>query len=217
RVTVFNAAGEEVVGRVSAVDRDGLEIAVEQRRMIAPPGGGGLTLAAAMPKGARGDWIIEKTAELGVSAVWPLQAARGLLQPGAKRLDKWRRIAREANKQSGRHFVMQLGESLDVAQLAGRLADFDAAWLTDSSGADPSSVGVAERGQDARRMLAIVGPEGGFEHDEIARLRSAGAALIRLGPHMLRVETAAIAAAAVWAARMSARVISASSDSEMNP
>ncbi len=201
-VSLFDGNGGEAVGVVSEVSRSALQVLVHQRFVAAEPTGRRLTLAVAVPKGERGDWMIEKAAELGVVAVWPLLTARGVVRPGLGRLAKWRRMTIESNKQSGRSRLMEICEPLDIDEALRRFAQFARVWLASPDAADSSdaSAMVADSFQ-SQADLALIGPEGGWEESERACLVNGGARPLRLGPHILRVETAAVAAAAVWAFR----------------
>jgi len=192
-VSLFDGRGTEVIGRVTRVHRDMVELEVSQRSAIAPPASS-VTLAVAMPQGPRAEWLIEKAAELNVAAVWPLRCERGVVVPGANRIDKWRRIAREANKQSGRHFIMEIATPLERPDLLSKRAGFDQIWLADPDGGPPPAVATRQP-----RSLVIIGPEGGFTEPERATILAAGARSVRLAANILRIETAAVAAAAIWA------------------
>ena len=141
-----------------------------------------ITLVCALPRGNRGDWLVEKATELGVAAIVPLDAQRSVLRAGEGRLDRWRRIATEAAEQCGRAVV---------PTLAGAVPD-DALVLV----ADPSalrSVGEAiERAGHPSAVALDVGPEGGWADEERVAFREEGVQFVGLGPRTLRVETAAL-------------------------
>lgn len=201
-ISLFDGNGGEIVGVVVDVSRSALLIAVQQRFVAPEPGGRRLTVAVAAPKGERGDWMIEKCAELGVAAVWPLLTARSVVRAGAGRLVKWRRMAVESNKQSGRSRLMEIVEPMDIDEALRRFRSFAAVWLAspdaDESAEAPDVVSDTVQPQDD---LVLIGPEGGWDDSERARLVASGARALRLGQHVLRVETAAVTAAAIWACR----------------
>lgn len=195
---LFDGCGGEVDARIEGVEHDALLARVTARRMTAPDPAAqpcaNLTIATAIPKGPRAEWMVEKLAELGVAALWPLQAQRSTVDPRPARLEKWRRIVREACKQCGRNDFMQVDEPICIEQLIERRTAFGAMFLCDAAG-------VALRPADVDRsgagVLALIGPEGGWTADERTALLEAGARTLRIAPHTLRVETAAIAAAAL--------------------
>mgnify|MGYP000595609091 CR=1 FL=1 len=160
-----------------------------------------IVLAAAWPKGKRAATLVEKCVELGADEIVPLRCARSVVLKAAAGagMDRLRRIADEAAKQSGRATVAVIGDERTPSQLLERLPAGAAAALLDPRAEGP----LVEFLQDSRRATAwcfLVGPEGGFTPDEIEAARRLGAIAVRLGPHVLRVETAALAACAVAAA-----------------
>ncbi|MBM4415230.1 MAG: RNA methyltransferase, partial [Chloroflexi bacterium] len=171
---------------VAAAARDAVTLALGATLPALPESPVPLTLACAFPRGGRGDWLVEKATELGVAQLLPLDADRSVLQPGAGRHERWRRIAIEAAEQCGRAVVPAFGG----APPPGALVVV----------AEPSAA------LDARAALATVptpqaivlhiGPEGGWTPDELARFVAGGAHLVALGPRLMRVETAALVAAA---------------------
>jgi 16S rRNA (uracil1498-N3)-methyltransferase len=162
-----------------------------------------LTIAAAVPKGDRADWMVEKLSELGAAEFVPLAAARSVVLPeGRNKRDRWVRIATEAAKQSRRVGVMRVGELTPLAQALKTLnTDSQPAWyFATELEARPVPIGeaIAALGS-AKAVTAFVGPEGGWTPDELRAFESSGARAVRLAESILRVETAAVAAAAVVA------------------
>jgi 16S rRNA (uracil1498-N3)-methyltransferase len=152
-----------------------------------------LTLAVAAGDRDRFSWMVEKAVELGVTRIVPLETARsagvatGIRDAHLRRL---RRHALEATKQCGVAWAVQVEEPLSVDDFRGRpLAG--SGWLADRAGAPPPT----RLGENA--LTVVIGPEGGFADAERTGLVAAGYLPIVLGPHALRFETAALAAAAL--------------------
>lgn len=197
-VEVFDDAGNVATGVLIATGRD-LAVNVTSLHHSSPKAFE-LIVAAAVPKGERADWMIEKLSELGVATFIPLAAARSVVLPeGKNKRERWMRIATEAAKQSRRSGVMRIGEltSLqDVIRSIGA-ATHQVGWYF-STGIDARSVITAvAKLQGVRSIVALIGPEGGWTDDELAAFASAGVTAVRLTDTVLRVETAAVAAAAV--------------------
>src|SRR5437868_3726832 len=133
-------------------------------------------VAAAAPKGARLDWMIEKLAELGVAEFIPVRFARGVVEPGEGKRRRLEKIAVAAAKQSGAP-VMTIGPDQTVDQLPPD------SWLAAPGGMERPPTGGG---------CVVVGPEGGLTSEEEARF----ARRFSLGPTILRIETAAVVAAA---------------------
>jgi 16S rRNA (uracil1498-N3)-methyltransferase len=151
-----------------------------------------LTLAVGAGDRDRFAWVVEKATELGVTSVIPLETERTAGVASRVRiqhLERLRRHALEAVKQSGAAWATQVERPVSIGELSARplLAQ---GWVADADGAAvPAVVGKTP-------LTVVIGPEGGLTADELDRLRGAGYTAVRLSPHTLRFETAAIAAAA---------------------
>lgn len=163
----------------------------------------GLTLAVALLKGEKFDLVVQKATELGASRVSPVLTRRADVRPrdaegGSKRVERWRRLALEAAKQSGRARVPAVDEPLNFIDVVGGTAA-------------PGSLRVlfAERGgvgldvvhdaasSRASAVAALVGPEGGWDDEEIELARAHGWSVVTLGGRTLRAETAAVVVCAL--------------------
>ena len=190
--------GEGLVGTGRLVQegkRWGVEVAALER--VARPAE--LTLAVAAGDRDRFAWVVEKATELGVTSVIPFESERtaGVASRlRAQHLERLRRHALEAVKQSGAAWATRVEEPVSLAELASR-PPAGQGWVADAGGTAPPAM----LGQTP--LTILIGPEGGLTPGELTTLRDAGYAAIRLGPNTLRFETAAIvAAAAAVAARL---------------
>jgi 16S rRNA (uracil1498-N3)-methyltransferase len=159
-----------------------------------------ITLAAALFKFDRFEWMVEKATELGVERIQPVEAARtdkGLFEASGKRAERWRRIAREASQQSRRLRLPEIADALKLAQAFEDAAG--ARYFLDEAGA-PALLSILDRSQPApARVSLAVGPEGGWTDTERELARQAGWLAAGLGAGILRTETAAVAGlAVVW-------------------
>jgi 16S rRNA (uracil1498-N3)-methyltransferase len=153
-----------------------------------------VTLCAALIKFDRFEWMVEKATELGVAAIQPIAAERsetGLLAAAGKRLERWRRIARESSEQSRRATMPEIltPVRLDAASAAGYATRIR---LEEQAGAPL----LAQVLPAADPMAILIGPEGGWTEGERERLAGQWTA-VSLGNQILRAETAAVAALAV--------------------
>jgi 16S rRNA (uracil1498-N3)-methyltransferase len=165
-----------------------------------------VTLAIAVYKFDRMEWAIEKATELGVTAIAPMIAQRTekhLAQAAHKRSERWRRIAREAAKQARRSDVPTI---YDPAALAERVrADSAATRIVLAEQERTRTLrhaleeALASTGDETPALEIAIGPEGGWAPSEEALYDANGWRAVSLGPRILRVETAAIAALAVVA------------------
>jgi len=196
----FDGRGGEARGRVVSVRGAAVEIELIERPRTAARART-LSLAVAMPKGARADWLVEKAAELGVAALTPLRTARTVAAATEEKVRRWRRISAAAAKQSRGAYEMRLEGPCELSEYAGRAAAEGALLLTADLGAGADPIVPFLLGTDETDLRAVVGPEGGWTDAELSLLRGAGARRVRLAATVLRVETAAVALAAVWSAQ----------------
>ncbi|MGH7578694.1 MAG: RsmE family RNA methyltransferase [Gemmatimonadales bacterium] len=183
--------GEGLVGSGRLV-RAGKSWGVELISAELAPRGMDLTLAVGAGDRDRFTWVVEKATELGVTSVIPLECERtaGVASRlRAQHLERLRRQALEAVKQSGAAWAARVEEPMSLGTLAGRPIA-GKGWVADGGGAPvPALLGD-------NPLTIVIGPEGGLTAAELERLRGAGYRPVSLGPHTLRFETAAIAAAA---------------------
>jgi len=158
-----------------------------------------LTLAVAAPKAHRQSYLIEKCTELGVVGIWPILSERSVSRPNAPVLEKWRRRAVEAAKQCEQSWVpnIELVQTFDRA--VNRCGEFDAACLSHPDVSVGSFQKFLVDQLAGSGVLVFIGPEGGWTDHELHLARSAGVKPVTLGPHILRTETAAVAACAAVA------------------
>jgi len=199
-VVLFDGSGREAAGRIVAVSRASFEVELGEIIESATRPTSDLTIAAAIPKGDRADWLVEKCAELGVTALSPLLCERSVVRPGDAKLDRLRRKATEAAKQSGRAVEMRITAPSDLPALIAGLPPGAILNYGDPRGARRSWIECLLSRPSTPRLVEFlcIGPEGGFSEAECHILESADAEAVRLSDAVLRVETAAVAAAAAW-------------------
>jgi len=198
RVTLADGAGGVAVGAVEVASVRGAEVAVETLQVVPPPARPDVTVALGVLHGQAMDWAVQKVVEVGVGRFVPVVAERSQLgvRPARGRVEHWRRVARQALKQCRRPWAMEVEDPRSVEDLAplgrsggGLVAD----PLGDSLDTLPSRSAA----------LLLVGPEGGLTGAEIRLLAGEGWRTLRLGPHVLRAETAAVVGAALLVNRWS--------------
>ncbi|MBV8368892.1 MAG: 16S rRNA (uracil(1498)-N(3))-methyltransferase [Candidatus Eremiobacteraeota bacterium] len=153
-----------------------------------------ITVAQAVPKGQKMDLVVEKATELGAHAIVPVRSARVIgHDTSPAKLERWRRIAKSAAQQSGRTRVPDVADVHDWSALLATFPCYDRVYVPWEL-ADPAPLrDVFEHDlAGVRDVLVVIGPEGGFSAEEVARARDAGARAISLGRRILRTETAAL-------------------------
>lgn len=194
-VVLFDGNGGEHDAHVTALGRGSVTLAVTGRRDAGRESPLHLELAQAIARGERMDFAIAKAVELGVQAIQPLFCARGQVKLEGARLEKklghWQRVAVSAAEQSGRERVPEVREPQRLPE-----------WLPEAPGGeklvlDPEAAAGPGDLPRANRACLLIGPESGFDDRELDAARAAGFTPIRLGPRVLRTETAGPAALAV--------------------
>jgi 16S rRNA (uracil1498-N3)-methyltransferase len=192
-VCLFNGDGREYPACVHAVARKAVQIEIlhvlEPRRELSFV----LEVAAPLPKGDRGQFLVEKLTELGATTFAPLSCQRSVVHPREGKLDKLHRHVIEASKQCGRNVLMKTRD-LEAWDSYCRPANPGEVCLLAHPGGTEQVEQVLGPPQ-ATTVRGAVGPEGGFTDAEVALARDRGWRLIDLGPRILRVETAALALA----------------------
>jgi 16S rRNA (uracil1498-N3)-methyltransferase len=193
-VTVADGSGSWRPYRVAGVTGTGVRLDatgdLAQEPALAPR----LAVAFALTKGDKPELVVQKLTELGVDRIVPVLAERSVSRPDPDRAagaaERWRRIAREAARQCRRATLPAVEELVPLAALAGH----PALIVAERGGGPADALDPAPGGE----MLVVVGPEGGLAPAEVEALKPWGR--LGLGPHVLRAETATLAAATVLTA-----------------
>jgi len=154
------------------------------------------TLAFGILKAPRVEFLFEKCTEMGVTAFQPLVTSRTVPQweEGERKLKRFERIIVSAMKQSLRSLAPKIRPLLDLRDFLTTIPNYDHALVAWEEARHQLRERLTPR--RVRRLLLVIGPEGGFAQDEIEALTAAGAKVFSLGPRRLRAETAAVAALA---------------------
>jgi 16S rRNA (uracil1498-N3)-methyltransferase len=200
RVVLFDGAGAEFQAVVQQIGRSEVELSILSRDEVDRELPIHLTLGIALPKGDRQKWLVEKAVELGVTRIVPLRTQRGVAQPVEQALQRLRRSVIEASKQCGRNRLLQIDDPRGWSDFVDDAAAVPCRLLANPQGFHKTSqIPIPEELPD--RVSLAVGPEGGFTSEEVTQAVAAGWHTVDLGPRILRVETAALALAAVVAQR----------------
>jgi 16S rRNA (uracil1498-N3)-methyltransferase len=198
-LTVFDGSGGEFGARIEEFRRDSVVLAVEDHRLLERESPLRLTLAQGISRGERMDWVIQKATELGTSRIVPLFTKRSMVRLDEKQADRklqhWRAVAIAACEQCGRNRIPELAAPVDFFDVLPAEASGATRLLLSPTG----DLRIEDLGQDVRQgaskgITVLIGPEGGLEDVEQEAALAAGFKAVRLGPRVLRTETAAIAA-----------------------
>ncbi len=199
-VVLFDGSGDEFPARVDTLRRSEVQLVVLERRTIDRELAHRLILGVALPKGDRQRWLVEKAVELGVTQLVPLETARSVAQPNEKAIDRLHRGVIEASKQCGRNRLMEIASPQHWPEF---VASHDSVPLRLLAHPSPELRPPALLPSMSGPVAIGVGAEGGFTDDEVALAIGHGWQPISLGPRILRIETAALALAALVAMNVS--------------
>jgi 16S rRNA (uracil1498-N3)-methyltransferase len=193
-LTLFNGRGGEYGGRIEEMHRDSVRVSVLEHRNEERESPFHLTLAQGISRGERMDWVVQKATELGVSRIAPLFTERSVVhldeKQAAKKVQHWRAIAIAACEQSGRNQVPEIDAPIGLYDLLEkRTAGAVALLLSPGAALRITDVPAAEAG-----AMVLIGPEGGLAQVEQETALRSGFTPVRLGPRVLRTETAAVCA-----------------------
>ena len=158
-----------------------------------------MTLAQALIKNDHFDFVVEKTTELGVKRILPIQTERSLVAPRQNRNDRWQKIALSSMKQSRRSVLPVIEAPVPFSQLLKRVSAYDRRIIFHES-ADVSFQAYHQNltHRPPQSTLVVIGPEGGFTDSEIAAARDVRLDVVSLGRRRLRSETAAVCAVSMF-------------------
>ncbi len=193
KICLTDETGIEYVGAIEQLTPDYAKIALRKTQSGAPARHK-VVLGAALIKGLRMDFVVEKAAELGAAELLPLICSRCVPdRVGTERLERWRRVALAAAKQS----LAPLMDIHSPIALAEMIREKSAHAVAIFCSPDGAALAKIVRDIGTPELVVICGPEGDFTPHEIALMRDAGFRPASLGPNRLRSETAALAALSI--------------------
>ncbi len=161
-----------------------------------------ITVFQGLPKGEKTDWILQKAAELGIASVHFVQTKRSVVKLEEKKvsgkLERWNKICTTAAKQCERGSIPTVAFHPQLSSCLPCLKEFDLALLfyEEEKGRALKPI-LRSQTAKPRSIAVLIGPEGGWDLEEVEALTKAGAQTVGLGPRILRTETAAMTAAAM--------------------
>lgn len=196
-IDVVDGRGTKYRVLIEEVSRDFLQGKILSRTRMENEPDCHVTLAQAICRKERMDFLIEKATEIGVYSIIPIVTQRNLVKVDdasreKNKIERWRRLAIAAMKQSLRTVLPEIHEVTPFDQLLPQIGNFDLCLIA-SLDKDAKSVTECEQFKTRPdRALLIVGPEAGFTEEELSKAKSLGAIPISLGPRRLRTETAGV-------------------------
>jgi len=196
-ISIFDGNGGEYRSEIARVTGNEVVVSVGEHVHGTSESPLRITITQGIPRSERMDWALQKATELGVAVIAPVIAARSVVRldesQGAKKLEHWRSIVIGACEQCGRNRIPQV---LQPTSLRNHLATHpkEGLRLVLSPTAPGSLAGLTSM---PTKVELLIGPEGGLDDDELIQAQNAGFVPVRLGPRVLRTETAAVTALSV--------------------
>ena len=201
-VTVVDDEGSVACMEMTAFREDAVTLVLKERLAANTESPLELVLAQCLLKADKMDYVVQKAVELGVTEIVPVKSHNCVVRYDAKkaaaRQARWQKIAEEAAKQCGRTALTEVAPITDLSSL-----------LKENSGTEDTEIVFCYENEDettvksclqaakGKRLILLIGPEGGFTLDEAQAVQEAGGKAVTLGPRILRAETAAVAAVTV--------------------
>lgn len=199
RIEVFDGKSMEYECRINRLCKDKADLAILSTKTAHSFKGAHITLACALAKKAKIDFIIEKATELGVDTVIPLHTQRTIVEvSGLKlgnRLKRWQNIALEASKQCGRIHLPKIEPVSEFKDVVLKAKEYELALIPHLGIKNKSLKDIVSK-SNAASVIVFIGPEGDFSEEEIRLAKKNGCREVSLGELTLKVDTAAIAAVA---------------------
>jgi 16S rRNA (uracil1498-N3)-methyltransferase len=211
QITVVDGQGGEYECTIAAISDGAVTANIFNRRRKSNETIKQVSLAQAVPKGQRMDFVIEKGTEVGLHAIIPLITENSVVRPaddkpgfnlppldddsGGSKAARWQRIAIAAMKQSLRSVLPIIGEPTDFAKLSESFINYDLLLMADEAEKKINLTDVFAKlpeNKEVRKVLCLVGPEGGFSQNEKEIITEARGHIISLGTRRLRSETAGL-------------------------
>ncbi|MGH4050989.1 MAG: 16S rRNA (uracil(1498)-N(3))-methyltransferase [Clostridium sp.] len=195
KISVNNSEGKEYLGEITSIDKKEVNINILEESAINNESPVEVYLFQGLPKSTKMDLIVQKNTEIGIKAITPIITKRveGKTElKDFKKVDRWNKIALEASKQSKRSLVPQINAPIEFELLIQQLEHMDLVVVPYEN---QEGYGIKKLTQNIEKkninnVAIVIGPEGGFEEDEILKLKEIGAEIVTLGPRILRTETA---------------------------
>lgn len=192
-IIICDGAGVDYTCVIEDITPDEVSLSIKEKIPCVAEPSVKITLFMALPKGDKMDYVIQKAVELGVYEIVPFSAARCVVKldgkSGAKKTERWQKIAEAAAKQSGRGIVPAVHEPISFKEMVSRAEEFQLPLFCYECEEENSLKKTLSAGE-FKNACVVVGPEGGFDRVEVEQAIAQGFKSVSLGKRILRCETA---------------------------
>ncbi|MDX1810554.1 MAG: 16S rRNA (uracil(1498)-N(3))-methyltransferase [Gammaproteobacteria bacterium] len=193
-VTLFNGNNVEYLAVISDISKKKLLLEIRQQQEISRESKTKIHLVQSISKGDRMDWVVQKAVELGVSSIQPVISHRTVVnlssERGEKKLRHWQGIAIAACEQCGRNHLPEILPIVSLESLLPKFAEDKQSHKLILNPYSEQRIQTTDFNMDS--FVLLVGPEGGLDDQEVSAVEQAGFNSYKMGPRILRTETAAI-------------------------
>lgn len=201
-VEVCDGDHHDYIGEITSATKSEVKLRIMEKYRSKTEANIFITLYQGIPKSTKMDMIVQKCTELGINQIVPIMTQRTIVQlkdkkSEEKKVERWQKIADEAAKQCKRGILPTISAPITFQQILKNMAQYDLVVIPYEKEEAMGFKSIAGRNDDFKKVAIIIGPEGGFEEDEVRAAKDAGAVPITLGPRILRTETAGFVALSI--------------------
>ena len=186
RIHLFDGKNLSYQGHIESISSERVEGIIVAQEENTPSSSVNVILYQALIKGPKWDWLVEKACEIGVAKLVPLVTARTIVKPSRENaVERWKRIALAASKQCGRTNFMEVAPVMALREAVDQAMP-ESLSLIPWEKENATSIRSACVGFKGKHVRVLIGPEGGWESEEVERAQGKGIIPVRLGPTLLR-------------------------------
>ena len=192
--------GIDTISEIEKIEENCIKCRILEYKVSETEGKIQVTIFQGLPKSDKMELVIQKSVELGVYEIYPIEMKRCIVilkeQEANKKIARWQKISEVAAKQSGRNIIPQIKEKVNIKQVCNMVENYDkliVAYEEEKENSLKSELkSIKSKDKENIKIAILVGPEGGIDLAEIEELRKAGAVIVTLGKRILRTETVAL-------------------------
>lgn len=194
-LSLCDGAGNDFLAKISQIYDKEIICEIFSRKKSDTEPNISVTLIQGIPKGSKMEYIIQKTTELGIEKIIPCKMSRCVSKienqkDEMKKNQRWQKISEEASKQSGRGIIPKIENSATLKEVIELVKDFDIVFAPYECEEENKLKDVLKAYKSPKKVAFIIGPEGGFDLEEIQLLKESKIKTVTLGKRILRTETA---------------------------
>ncbi len=200
-IEVCDGHNNEYITKIQTISKSKVDLSILEKKLSETEPNIKVTLFQSIPKSDKMEMIIQKVTELGIFNVFPVISKRTIIKLNGKneqkKIERWRRIAIEAAKQCKRGIIPDINTPITFEQMLESVYQYDLVIIPYEKEKGQGFKNLLKSNGCLKKIAIVIGPEGGFDDQEILTARKAGAVPVTLGPRILRTETAGFVALSI--------------------